>query len=120
MRLGILGPAKGDLVALARGGQHLVDMAHVEKVIYLGDDDALDRVVANWAHELVGGADPGNSALFARAAARCTKATADQIDAFVASERARLRLQLFVSLPPPPQRTLELLDGKVTVFVFDK
>ena len=118
MRLGILGPAQGDLRALARGAQHLLDEVQVEKVIYLSDDDALDRVVASWAHEMVG-ANPAVEAVFDRAAARCVKATPDELDEFVASERARQRLQVLVSLPSA-RRTIELIDGRVVLFVYDK
>ena len=117
MRLGILGPAQGDLPALARGAQLLLDEAHADKVIYLSDDDALDHVVAGWARGLVG-ADPSEAALFARAA-RCAEASPEAIDAFVASERARIRLRVLASLPPG-QRTIEILDGRVALFVFDK
>lgn len=117
MRLGVLGPAQGDLPALARGAQHLLDEGHAERVIYVAEDDALDRVVEGWAQHLVG-ANPTASALFERAA-RCAAATPEAIDAFVASERARLRLQVLMSLPPG-QRTIEILDGRVALFVFDK
>lgn len=119
MRLGILGPALGDLLALARGAQHLLDGAHVEKVIYVADDDALDRVVASWAHEMVG-ANPTEEGLFTRAVARCAGADAGAIDDFVELERARLRLKVLVSLPSAGQRTIEILDGRVVLFVFDK
>ena len=118
MRLGILGPAQGDLVALARGAQQLVDEGSAEKVIYVADDDALDQVVANWARGLVG-EDPGGTGLFERAASRCATASPDEIEEFVASERARLRLQVFVSLPKEG-RTIEFLDGRVVLFVHDK
>jgi hypothetical protein len=117
MRLGVLGPAQGDLPALARGAQLLLDEGHAEKVIYVADDDALDRVVEGWAQTLVG-SDPTEGALFERAV-RCAQATPEAIDAFVASERARLRLKVLVSLPPG-QRTIEILDGRVALFVFDK
>ncbi|MGK3964857.1 hypothetical protein WMF38_11885 [Sorangium sp. So ce118] len=117
MRLGVLGPAQGDLPALARGAQHLLDEGHAERVIYIAEDDALDRVVEGWAQSLVG-ANPTEGALFDRAARRAT-ATPEELDAFVASERARLRLKVLMSLPPG-QRTIEILDGRVALFVFDK
>jgi hypothetical protein len=117
MRLGVLGPAQGDLPALARSAQHLLDEGHAEKVIYVSDDDALDRVVGGWAHNLVG-SDPTEGAIFERAA-RCVAAPPGSIDAFVESERARLRVKVLVSLPSG-QRTIELLDGRVALFVFDK
>jgi hypothetical protein len=109
----------GDLLALAHGAQYLLDEARVEKVIYLADDDALDRVVASWAAEMVG-ENPTGAGLFARAAARCASAAPSQIDDFVALERARLRLQVLVSLPSAGQRAIEILDGRVVLFVFDK
>ena len=120
MRLGILGPAYDDLVGLARAAQYLVDDAQADKVIYLGDDGALERVVIGWAQEIVGGADPREEALFERAAARCAKATADEIDRFVEGERARLRLKVFVSLPSGTSRSIEILDGRVAIFLHDK
>ena len=119
MRLGILGPAYDDLVGLARAAQYLVDDAQADKVIYLGDDGALERVVIGWAQEIVG-ADPREEALFERAAARCAKADSDEIDRFVEGERARLRLKVFMSLPSGTSRSIEILDGRVAIFLHDK
>ena len=118
MRLGILGPAQGDLPALARGAQHLMDAAQAEKVIYVGNDDALDRVVASWAREIVG-ANPSDAALFDRAAERCARGSADDIDEFVSKERALRRLRVLMSVPPG-QRSIEILDRHVILFVYDK
>lgn len=119
MRLGILGPANDDLIGLARAAQFLVDEAHAEKVIYLCHDRALERVVVSWAREIVG-ADPSGEASFKRAAARCARAAPAEIDAFVAGERARLRLKAFVSLASVERRTIEILDGRMVLFVYDK
>lgn len=118
MRLGILGPALGDLPALARGAQHLMDAAQADKVLYVGNDDALDRVVASWARGIVG-ANPSDAALFDRAAERCARGTADDIDEFVRKERALRRLRVLMSVPPG-QRTIEILDRHVVLFVYDK
>lgn len=118
MRLGILGPAQGDLPSLARGAQHLMDHAQAERVIYVGNDDALDRVVAAWARGIVG-ANPSDAALFDRAAERCARGTADDIDEFVAKERALRRLRVLMSVPPG-QRSIEILDRHVVLFVYDK
>jgi hypothetical protein len=119
MRLGILGPANDDMIGLARAAQFLLDEAHAEKVIYLSDDGAMERVVVSWAQELVG-ANPSGEALFKRAAARCAKASPAEIDNFVEGERARLRLGVFYSLPSGESRTVEILDGRVVLFVYDK
>lgn len=118
MRLGILGPALGDLPALARGAQHLMDSAQADRVLYVGDDDALDRIVASWARNIVG-ANPSDAALFDRAAERCARGSAEDIDAFVARERALRRLRVLTSVPPG-QRSIEILDRHVLLFVFDK
>lgn len=119
MRLGILGPAGGDMIGLARAAQLLLDEAHAEKVLYLSDDGALERVVVSWAQEIVG-TDPSDQALFERAAARCARAAPAAIDHFVEGERARFRLGVYVSLPSGQSRTIEILDGRVVLFVYDK
>jgi hypothetical protein len=120
MRLGILGPANDDLIGLARAAQFLLDDAHAEKVLYLSDDGAMERVVVSWARDLVGSPNPSGEGLFKRAAERCARATPDAIDGFVDGERARLRLGVFYSLPSGQSRTIEILDGRVVVFVYDK
>lgn len=119
MRLGVLGPAKDNFIGLARAAQYLVDEAHADRVVYVGDDGALERVVVGWARELVG-ENPTEEALFKRAAARCAKASAGEIERFVEGERARIRLKVFVSLPSPTSRSIEILDGRVVLFVHDK
>src|SRR5262249_40850974 len=119
VRLGILGPANGDMIGLARAAQVLVDEAHAEKVIYVADDGTLEQVVVRWASETVG-ANPSGEGLFNRAASRCATAAPADIDRFVEGERARLRLEVFVSLPSGQSRTIEILDGRVVVFVYDK
>jgi len=119
VRLGVLGPANGDLPALARGAQRLLDELGTERVLYVGADDALDRVVAGWARQIVG-LDPSEHALFDRAAHRCAAATSEEIAEFVDAERARARLRVFASLPPAPKRTIELLDGRVICLLYDK
>jgi hypothetical protein len=119
MRLGVLGPAHNNFIGLARAAQYLLDEAHADRIIYMADDGALERVVVGWARELVG-SNPTEGAVFLRAAARCAEAAPGAIDRFVECERARLRLKLFVSLPSGPRRTIEILDGRVVVLIHDK
>lgn len=119
MRLGVLGPAHGDLPGLARAAQQLLDEHAVERVLYVGSDDALDRVVAGWARQIVG-LDPSEHALFDRAARRCAAASGEEVEKFVDAERARARLRVLTSLPPAPKRTIELLDGRIVCLLFDK
>jgi hypothetical protein len=119
MRVGILGPAKGDLPGLARAARALLDEAEVDKVVYLAEDGALDAVVRAWGRAIVG-TNPSEDALLARAAMRCAEGSPEAIDAFVAGERARSDLRVLTCLPGGGRRTIEFLEGRVILFVYDK
>jgi hypothetical protein len=119
MRLGLLGPVREAEAALERGVRFLFQDVAVDRAIYLGVDAALDRVVRRWAEELVGG-DPDEHAVFRRAAERCSRASAGEIDAFLEAERKRRALKVFESLPGDGTRVIELLNGKVVVMIYDK
>ncbi len=119
MRLGIIGPAKGDLRALARAVECLLDTVGVQKVLYLSPDGALDQLARAWARTLVG-SNPSDDALFARAALRCANASPEAIEAFVAAERARGRLRALSSLPEGATRTIDFFDGRVVLCMYDK
>ena len=119
MRFGVLGPANGDLGALEQGASLLLFEHQAEQVVYLGADDALDRLVADWARRLVG-PDPTDEGIWDRAAARCLAASAEEIDRFMAAERRRERLKALKCLPVATSRTIELLEGRVAVLLYDK
>jgi hypothetical protein len=119
MRLGILGPADDDLASLARAAEFLLNGARVTRAIYLGDDDALEETVGLWAESLVG-PDPSDEAIWARALPVAHDGSAEQIDAFLRGERARLRLKALESLPRAELRTVEMLGDRVAVLVQDK
>jgi hypothetical protein len=118
MRFAVLGPANDDLAALERGASLLLFELEAEEIVYLGPDDALDRLVLDWAQRLVG-PDPSESALWERAR-RCCSASADDIDRFVASERRRDRLKALKCLPGANSRTIEILEGRLAVLLYDK
>lgn len=120
MRLGLLGPAsKGDVGALGRGAEFLLNGARVHRAIYLGNDGALDRAVAAWARKLVGD-DPSDAGAWTRAAAIALDGTPAQIDRFVTTERARLRLKALEALPEQVSRTIEMVGDRVAVLIYDK
>jgi hypothetical protein len=119
MRLGLLGPAEGDLEALERGANLLLVRELADRVIYLGIDDALDRVVGEWARRLVGD-DPTDDGLWDRGAVRCARAEYQAIDRFVADERSRRRLKVLECLPLASSRTIEMFDGRLAVILHDK
>jgi hypothetical protein len=119
MRFAVLGPANGDLGALEKGASLLLFEHKAEQVVYLGADDALDRLVLDWARRLVG-LDPSDEGMWDRAAARCLAATHEEIDRFVDAERRRERLKALKCLPVATSRTIELLEGRVAVLLYDK
>ena len=118
MKLGLLGPAEGNLVALARAAEFLLNGAKVGRAIYLGDDDALEEVVGAWASSIVG-ADPSSGAIWDRARHVALDGTPKEIDDFVAAERARLRLRALEGLPQDG-RSVEMLGDRVAVLIHDK
>jgi hypothetical protein len=119
MRLGLLGPAGSDVGALGRAAEFLLNGARVHRAIYLGNDGALDRAVAAWARKLVGD-DPSDDAAWSRAADIAVEGTAQQIDKFVQTERARLRLKSLEALPEQIARTIEMVGDRVAVLIHDK
>jgi hypothetical protein len=119
MRFAVLGPANGDLAALEKGASLLLFEHQAEEVIYLGPDDALDRLVLGWAGRLVG-RDPSDEGIWDRAAARCTSARHDVVDGFIAAERKRQRLKALKCIPAATSRTIEILEGRVAVLLYDK
>ena len=119
MRFAVLGPANGDLAALEKGASLLLFELEAEQVIYLGADDALDRLVLDWARRLVG-PDPSEEGIWDRAATQCASASPAAIDRFVAAERRRERLRALQCLPVATSRTIELLAGRVAVLLYDK
>lgn len=119
MRLGLLGPAGGDVEALEQGARILLERERASRVVYLGIDGALDRLVLDWAKRLVGD-DPSDEALFQRATASCADALPAAIDAFVAKERARERLKALECLPRASARAIEKLHERTTLLLYDK
>ena len=125
MRLGLLGPAPGSGASdtsgttLSRAAEFLLDVARVDRAVYLGDDGALDSAVTHWAERLVG-PDPTDDGTFRRAASLALSGDPKTIDAFIVSERARLRLRALESLPRGVGRTIEMIGDRVAVLIHDK
>lgn len=119
MRLGLLGPARGEISALGRAAEFLLNGARVHRAIYLGNDGALDRAVAAWARKLVGD-DPSDDGTWKRAADLAMTGSPTQIDRFVTTERARLRLKALEALPEAASRTIEMVGERVAILIHDK
>ncbi len=119
VRLGLLGPAEGDLAALARSAELLLNRAKVSRAIYLGADEALEDTVALWAESLVG-PDASDKGVWDRAFAVAAEGSPEQIQTFLRSERARLRLKSLESLPARELRSVEMFGDRVAILVHDK
>jgi hypothetical protein len=120
MRLGLLGPAEGNVGGLSRAAELLIDVLKVERAVYLGNDGALDEVVATWAARLVD-SDPSDDAAWSRAADVALRGSPEEIDAFVLKERARQRLRVLEGLSRGGDaRTIEMIGDRVAVLLYDK
>jgi hypothetical protein len=119
MRLGLLGPSQGNSAVLGQAAEFILNVARVDRAVYLGDDGALELTVTSWAERLVG-SDPTDEGTFKRAATLALAGDASQIDRFVVSERARLRLRALESLPHRESRTIEMIGDRVAVLIHDK
>jgi len=121
MRLGFLGPRNihAEDAVVEYAADFLLHDAKVDRAIYLGIDDALERVVASWAQRLVGD-DPTDRGAWRKARDLSLKGSFGDIDAFVAAQRTRLRLRALESLPQRIWRTIEMVGDRVAVLVHDK
>jgi hypothetical protein len=119
VRLGLIGPANGDLAGLARTAEFLLNGARVSRAIYLGDDDALEETVGLWAESLVG-ADPSDAGVWERAFEVVAAGNPVEIDTFLRGERARLRLKALERLSPDELRSVEMFGDRVAVLIHDK
>lgn len=120
MRIGLLGPAGGDLVALRDGAEFLLGDAAADQVIYLGDDEeTLREVTRDWAREIFG-AEPDPEAFLERAVELAIGGTPEQIEELLEAESSLRRLSAIRKLPPPPARAVELLADRILLAVYDK
>jgi hypothetical protein len=124
MRLGLLGPLPPNATsdhaqAVEKAAGFLLKTQKVTRAIYLGPDDALERVVERWARRLVGD-DPTDEAAWRRAHQLALVGSSEEIDAFVKGQRMRLRLRSLESLPHRILRTMEMVGDRIAVLIHDK
>jgi hypothetical protein len=116
MRLGFIGPAGDDLVALRDATESLLRDANATQAIYLGQDDAVGHVAAELARDI----DPDGGTFLDRAVEVAMRGTPDEIVSLLeAADRERLLDRLRV-LPPAPARAVEVIEGRIVTMVFDK
>jgi hypothetical protein len=118
MKLGFIGPCRGDAIALRAPAELLLFELAVDRVVYLGADDALDRAIAGWAAKL--GAPANESAFLDEVALLAADAPPEALQDLLARDRKARRLNDLAALPAPPSRAVEMLDDRVVLMVFDK
>ncbi len=118
MKLGFIGPCRGDIGALRAPAELLLFELGADRVVYLGADDALDRAIAGWAAKLGAPADEGS--FLDEVALLAGDAPAEALHDLLARDRKARRLNDLAALPAPPSRAVEMLDDRVVLMVFDK
>ena len=114
MRLGFIGPAHTDTVALEQAAKLLICDLEVDTVVYLGDDAALRDFVAS--HEPDG---DGQSIEQRVAEVAATGSVGDIQDVLRELRGARYLGKLRVA-PPSPRRAMEMLDDRIVLIVRNK
>jgi len=112
MRLGFIGPANTDAVALEQAAKLLICDLGVDAVIYLGEDDALRDFVA--AHE------SNENGLEQRVAEVAATGSADDIEDVIRKLRGARYLGKLRVAPPAPSRAMEMLDDRIVLIVRNK
>ena len=121
MRLGLLGPAEGNVDGLGRAAELLVDRLKVERAVYLGNDGALDEAVAAWAARARRERPERRRRLVARGRASPSRARRRRSTPSSRKERARQRLRVLEGLPTRGDaRTIEMIGDRVAVLLYDK
>jgi len=119
MRLGLIGPADGDIKLLREAAEFLLGDCGVDQATYLGIDKTIRHVVDAWSVEIMGGA-AGEDAFLRAAAEIALTGDATGITTLLKRDQDVRRLSALRCLPPPPARAVEVLDDKVMLFVHDK
>jgi hypothetical protein len=117
IRMGFIGPASGDVKVFEQLAARLVGERGCTRVHYLGDCDVLDAAARARSEELGLASDAGYEGT---ALALAQSGDADAIERFLGAREALARLQACRALPPPPTRTIEMLEDRILLMVFDK
>lgn len=115
MKIGLIGPADGDPSRLEEATEFLLGDAGVDQAVYLGVDDAVDRIASAWAKDIGGGET------FLDAAARiAVRGSAEDIDGLLEADDQLRRLEAIRTVPAAPARAIEMIDDRIVLMVHDK
>jgi hypothetical protein len=119
MRIGLVGPAKGDRLALREALEFVLGDVEVDQAIYLGnDEETVDETLRAWAGELLDGAP--SAAFLDRAVDLALEGTPEAIEDLLAADASVRRLARVRQLPPAPARAVEMLADRIILAVHDK
>jgi len=121
MRIGLLGPADGNLTLLREASEFLLRDYGVDQTVYLGPSDgAVEQVVERWSREVMGRDGSSEDAFLSQAAQLALTGDSQSIRTLLARDDEVRRLSTLRCLPPPPARAVEVFDDKVVLFVHEK
>lgn len=118
MRIGFLGPAPEHGAALREAAEFLLGEADVDRAIYLGNDNAPERMVTQWCREILGSSDPG--AFLDQAAALAVSGSPDDIRRLLSADTELQRLASLRKLPAGCSRAVEMIEDRIVLAVHDK
>jgi hypothetical protein len=119
MRIGLLGPAEGNVALLGAAAEFLLRTKEADQVLYLGADDGAELVTRKLSAALLGGDDADDSFL-TQAVGAATSDEVRRVRELLAREESVRRFHALRKLPPAPARAVEIFDDKVVLFVHDK
>jgi hypothetical protein len=133
MRMGLIGPATDAMAELGRALELLLSDPEVARIVYLGDDDAVDEIGASTIEagvagngravggSLAGGRSRlGKAEFLSRAADLACSGSSDAIAELLSDERAAKHFHRVRKLPDPPARAVEMMDKWIVLGVHDK
>ncbi len=117
MKLGFVGPARGDLSKLRASCERLLFEFRVDRVFHLGADDSLDRAMRGWAEHL--GAPRDDDALLDEVAALAPDAPAEVLEALLERETRRARLSDVCDVTSSRGCHHEMIEDRVVLITND-
>ncbi len=118
VKLGFVGAAQGDIGRLRTVCERLLFDLHVDRVLYLGTDGALDRALHGWAEKM--GAPRDDHALLDEVALLAPDAPAEVLDAMLARDARRVRLADVGDVVEASGRHTELFENAVVLALHDR
>ncbi|MCA9583650.1 MAG: hypothetical protein KC416_17755, partial [Myxococcales bacterium] len=89
-----------------------------DRVVYLGRDDTLDRVIEGWRSTL--GGQPDAEAFLSQVADLTVSATAEKIELFLSAQATLRKLDAIRRLPKDSEKAIEMIDDRIIMLVHDK